>query len=47
MAEVRSQKSREKQKELLSKAFNQFIENILPSLESVILNLKDQVEIDE
>lgn len=45
--EVQKQVSREKQKELLSKEFNKFIDSILPPLESVIINLKDQLEIEE
>jgi hypothetical protein len=31
----------------LSKEFNKFIESVLPSLESVIMSLKDQVDIEE
>jgi hypothetical protein len=45
--EVQKQVNREKQKELLSKEFNKFIESVLPSLESVIMSLKDQVDIEE
>lgn len=47
LAEVRKLNSREKQKELIGNAFNQFIENTLPVLESAIESLKDQIEVEE